>query len=370
MADVASQVERVRLAFEAAAVDPSQWLDALKDLADATGSMRGQLIGIGGAQLIPFNWCTDLPEESTREFIDIGGGSPEINYRVTASERMKVGEVASDSHYRAMMPRLKSDIYLDFCERWDLPYGMQTKLAEGPEGLIGLAMLRSHKDGPATPEQQDLFTRVVGYAQAAVRIQAELASQGAKLVAGTMEAMDLAAFVLDGSAAVRAMTPLAECLLIERKGVRLADGHLIATVPAERPLLDQAIAYALDCEDRHSYRTLLLKTGADGAEPLVLSLMTLPSQPWSMHFRPRVIAVAKRQRARAGRVALLGRAFDLTPAEARVALLIADGKSRAEIAADRGVSVATVLTQIKSIFMKTGVTREGALVARLRDLLD
>ena len=39
--------------------------------------------------------------------------------------------------------------------------------------------------------------------------------------------------------------------------------------------------------------------------------------------------------------------------------MIADGKSRTEIAAARGVAMATVLAQIKSIFAKTGLGGRG-----------
>ena len=54
--------------------------------------------------------------------------------------------------------------------------------------------------------------------------------------------------------------------------------------------------------------------------------------------------------------------FGLTPAECRVALLLGDGHAPKDIASMAGVSVDTVRSQIKSIFGKTGVNRQGDLI--------
>lgn len=55
----------------------------------------------------------------------------------------------------------------------------------------------------------------------------------------------------------------------------------------------------------------------------------------------------------------------LTRAEARLASLLAGGGSLEEAAETLSVSISTVRSQIKSVFAKTGVTRQGELVALL-----
>ncbi len=61
-------------------------------------------------------------------------------------------------------------------------------------------------------------------------------------------------------------------------------------------------------------------------------------------------------------------AFGLTPAEARVATAIAEGASPDEVAADRGVSLATVRTQLRGVFDKLGVRRQAEMVRMLLEL--
>ena len=57
----------------------------------------------------------------------------------------------------------------------------------------------------------------------------------------------------------------------------------------------------------------------------------------------------------------LAQRYDLTPAETRVAIHLADGGSVAGYAAAFGVSAGTVRSQLKSIFAKTGINRQSAL---------
>jgi DNA-binding CsgD family transcriptional regulator len=57
--------------------------------------------------------------------------------------------------------------------------------------------------------------------------------------------------------------------------------------------------------------------------------------------------------------------FCLTPAEAQIALGIADGETLAAIAESRGVSVSTARGQLKSVFAKTGTHRQAELIRLL-----
>jgi DNA-binding CsgD family transcriptional regulator len=57
--------------------------------------------------------------------------------------------------------------------------------------------------------------------------------------------------------------------------------------------------------------------------------------------------------------------FDLTPAEARVARGIAAGKTVDDLAYETGLAVGTVRQQLKSVFNKTGVSRQAELVGIL-----
>jgi DNA-binding CsgD family transcriptional regulator len=65
---------------------------------------------------------------------------------------------------------------------------------------------------------------------------------------------------------------------------------------------------------------------------------------------------------------LLRAAYKMTPAECRVAMLLADGRGPREIAETVGVTFETIRSQIKSIFAKTNVRRQSQLVRFILDV--
>ncbi|MES2903798.1 MAG: hypothetical protein V4696_06395 [Pseudomonadota bacterium] len=59
--------------------------------------------------------------------------------------------------------------------------------------------------------------------------------------------------------------------------------------------------------------------------------------------------------------------FDLTEAQARLALFLAEGGTIAEYAKAMGVKISTVRTHLKAIFARTGVSRQAGLAILLLD---
>ena len=361
------QAATARLAedFLAAAIEPRLWMTALDNLASATGSLRGQLIGIGGPRSVPFNWVTNLPDRATEDFVSIAGGSGRVNYRVAADRVGARHLVKHEAHYEEACGALETDIYLDFCRDYDLPFGCQATVLHREEMLVGLALLRSRRDGRTSPADRQLFASLVPHVKAAVCMQMAMEDQGAALIAGAMEAMTLPAFVLDGLGRVAAVTAGGEAALADGDCVRVADRQIRAVSPADDGAIDAAIAAALS-RDGAGQGTAVIRPRGRPLERALLSVARLPTQPMNFGFVPHAIAILRMPgRARAPGLEVLRLAFNLTAAEADVAAALASGRSRAQIAAERGVAPETVKAQLKSLFVKTGVGREAELIAKL-----
>jgi DNA-binding CsgD family transcriptional regulator len=65
---------------------------------------------------------------------------------------------------------------------------------------------------------------------------------------------------------------------------------------------------------------------------------------------------------------MLGKVFELTPAQANLAGKLATGSSMETAAAELGVTVETARSHLKAIFNRTGTHRQGELVALLNRL--
>lgn len=349
----------------AAALEPDHWMRALDLMATHTGASHGQLIGIGGARDLPFNLITNSDGWPFQELIDAGGYLPEQNYRIAANEvnlsRGYYDPILHEAHYDQVMPGLTSRNYVEFCEHIDIPFGCQTNLVVDGMGLIGLATLRKRREGYSTPDQRRVFAKAASAARRAVRLQERLEGQQAKLLAGAFDALAMTAFVIDARGQLLAHSQGAEALLT-RGDVYLRDG--VPDAPGTPYPLGRAVA-ALIADGGAPHVQLRLDPG-EGGVPVFLEGFRLPLRPWSFGRLPHAILVAKQtRRDRAGVMAFLGAIYGLTAAEADIAMRLFEGKSRGDIATERGVAAETLRGQIKSLYAKTGADGEAALVRTL-----
>ena len=353
--------------FSAAAIDGTQWIPALEALANATGSSHGQLIGIGGPTTVPFNWVTGFPEEAIADFVAIEGGDPFINPRVAVALPDPVMKLRAEPDYQAAWPRMRSDIYADFCRDYDIPNGCQTKLSEDRNGLIGLALLRSERDGWSSDEQRTLFAMVAPHVRGAVRMQTALEHEGVRLMCGAFEVLAAAIFICAANGHVRAMTPAAEALLASER-MRMTDGKLAASTTRDSILLQQALSRQASV-NRPPLETLVLGV-QPGMTPVILDVCAAPAKAWQMTMPSNILVIARTgQRWHSAAPSILSAIYKLSPAEADIALRLGRGESRDAIAAARDAKIDTVRAQIKSIFAKLGVSREVELVALITRML-
>ncbi len=348
---------RLAEAFASAPFEEGGWYRALGCLADATGSMRGQLIGIGGPSQVPFNLITNAEDSILQSFMDIGGASPVRNFRVAASGT--VMQVVHEDHYAQVRLRMTDDTYNDFCRDFDLPHGMQTVLQQGQRSLIGLAVLRTDREGRSNADQRAIFASAMGDVLRAVRIQQAMDGQSFRLLAGSLEQLSVGAFVLDCFGAVRAMTPAAEAELASAARLRLSGDVLRAVHPTEQRNLDRAIVNALRVPRRESSVVL---NGIGDALPAVAAIFPVQLDAAPFGFAPKVLIVLRGSSVPDVAASVVQQALGLTASEAAVAMGLAEGLDREEIALRRGVSPATIHSQLKSIFAKAGVSREVELV--------
>lgn len=173
------------------------------------------------------------------------------------------------------------------------------------------------------------------------------------------------ALLVDGHGRVMAMTISADALLLRNPRLHLRDGALESPVRIETQRLAKAFGQTLRGE---------LIGGADFLLPALdmhrgaLRVTVRPMLAGTPATHPPrytlVVLYASNPNALEDCSRLVGK-FGFTAAEAAVAAALAAGKSRADIAQSRGVSIATICAQLKAIFLKACVNREAELVARL-----
>jgi DNA-binding CsgD family transcriptional regulator len=350
--------------FLSAALEPHLWGDAIQAMARATGSRHGQLIGFGPGAAA-FNWISDIDESVIARSAAIDQHTPDLNFRIAADLVPGRPDIVHEAHYDIARKNLRADDYLDLCSDLDIFDGCHTRLVADRASMIGLALLRDSKDGRTGEEERAVFAAIAGHARTAVRLQKAIEEQGFALLAGTFEAMDRACWLLDATGRVGGMTPRADSLLTSSR-IRIVDGWLASDRPNESRAILRSVRSVIERPGQPADPVALADEG--GGVAIMLEFHPLPARPWSLPFAPRAIAIARVGAPTDRHVQLLMRSFRLTPAEADIAIRLAMGQTRPEIAAARGVSVGTLKVQLRSVYEKTGCNRESQLV-RLVGLL-
>lgn len=356
-------------AFNAAAVGAGSWLDALSGLARATGSRGGQLVGFGSESAVPFNWVTGVGKEWGEDFLAHNGTDPSINPNVRAGASVAPLKVLATADYISREQRRASAFLQEFAILHDTPYICLTPLIKDQTTHIGVAVLRSHKQGEITAPQRAVFASLAPHVRAAVKTQMALGHQGAQLVASALEALSLTVFVCDGLGMVRAMTPAAEALAGAGRPLRLKHGLLGTANAAETQALTNAIGAASGGLIRPGAPLANTIIVQGGGKPMVLDVLPMPRREHAFSFEARALVVVRGGQCNPQRMkGLLQMVYRLTEAEADVALWLAEGHSPEAIAAARNTTTGTTRMQIKAIYAKLDVHRQSELVSRLGQL--
>lgn len=158
----------------------------------------------------------------------------------------------------------------------------------------------------------------------------------------------------------------------EGDGLSLGADGLVLPDPARRPALSRAVTAALAASEGRvglleSAGSLALPRPSGRAPFMVRAVPVVPGGVWG-GFRGAMLLVTGGNRRPRPNPALLARMFDLTPAEAALAAAIAAGRTLAEHAAKRGISVETARSHMAAIRRKTGCHRQADLTALLARL--
>jgi DNA-binding CsgD family transcriptional regulator len=354
--------------FEEAVLDPTRWLHVLEELASATGSARAELVGVCAEAGSNFSWVTSVDQRTMQDFVASGGHSPHSNFRIASDDGKSVLTIVDERDYDRAKQRLSSGDFVDFCDQYEMVHGCQTVLLRERGTLIGLSLLRTRSEGRTGELEQRIFADGALAAARAVRLQRALEDQGHHLLAGTFEAMSTASLLIDGSGAVRSVTTAAERILENQQVITVNDNRLGSPDPVVDGEITRAIRGAIGPTPVRYARVSVDKASPNG---LSIEVFGLAQKSWSMPFGIRALIIIRTPgNLPADAAQRLIRAFDLTPAEADVAMLLCQGVPRNQIAARRRVTSETLRSQLRALYSKMDCKREVDLVLLARTVLN
>lgn len=346
--------------FRDAATGITTWEEALNGFADATGTRTGQLIAIGRDSLVPLNIMTRMPDESAREFLEVGGGSPEVNSRVRIGGAAPEMKFLDQADFDVEGDRRRSPEFGEWIDRYDIGYTCITTLVKQPDMLIGFAALRSKAQGWMRDEEKRAFMTLAGHARASVNLALAVEGQQAKSVAAAVECMSMVTLIFDGAGRLIAMSPKGESAVSSGWLGRLVDGVFAPHKTHERDRFNSRLSQAILARHIPAIappRPTVITT-PDG-ERLIAEFVPLPNDS-GFRFSATVMVVLRGLRGGSGRRTsqVARELFGLTDAEEQVASGLLRGQSPSEIAVATGRTVGTVRNHVHRILSKSACTSQ------------
>jgi DNA-binding CsgD family transcriptional regulator len=265
---------------------------------------------------------------------------------------------------------LQSAFYQEYLKPLDIRHllGADIYTKEGIE--CRLRVTRPHDARPFSASDRTLVRFLLPHLKRSIQLHARLdfLECERQLFAGTVNRMLLGmiSFAQDGS--IIEMNQEAKRILAEKDGIWLSGSTLAVDSSQEsrelQRMLRQALAGPADSVEPGVVEAMSISRPS-GRAKLGILIKSIPLGEWSeSRQRPAAAVFLRDPESNAAQPSqeLVRRLFGLTRMEAQLALLLAEGYTLDEAAEKMNVRRNTARTHLRSIFCKTGVTRQTMLV--------
>ena len=261
----------------------------------------------------------------------------------------------------------------EFYQQLLQPHGIYHILAMDildPEGISASLRLTRNPDQTAFgADSRQLLTLLVPHLRQILRLynQLENTKSERSLFESAVSRLSVACIIIDENRRVMRITSGAEKLLDRKEGISIRGDSLHLSTREKNRELQTAIDEILTSQRGGEFtmaRAIALPRSPD-RPGLGLIVRPVPRSEWfEGQSTPSVVVFISDPEVELGTSAdALQALFDLTPAEARLTLLLAAGNSLDQVVTQLGISTHTGRAHLRAIFAKTGVTQQTQLVS-------
>jgi DNA-binding CsgD family transcriptional regulator len=284
---------------------------------------------------------------------------------------LPIGEPTTLDEIVPQAALVESDFYNQYMKPMGSLYALAVDVRE-PGGLEARlrAARRIGSEDFGKPEKT-LCARLVPHLQRALQLHGRLRSVESErdLYADTVDQLAVGTILLDDSGRLLRMNHVAERVIRERDGLSLREGRLCTADRDSSRKLARLIEASQATQNARgpSVVEALRVERPSGKGHIGLLIRPVPAAQWSDGKAGPAVAVFIRQPEDRPVVSpeILQNLFAFTRAEASVASLLAEGQSVEDTARHLGISIHTARAHVRSLFAKTGVSRQTELVLHI-----
>jgi DNA-binding CsgD family transcriptional regulator len=261
----------------------------------------------------------------------------------------------------------RTEFYNDWLRPQKLVHTMGANVLNNEHGLMQATILRSARRGHFSAPEQRVLQQLVPHFQRAVQVQRQLflCRMQAQSSAQALSASGIGMIIVADDAEVLSCNDVAERIVAAGGGIAIRGGRLCAPTSAANDRLRATIADAAQAganRGQASGGVLALPVSPGKRMPILIAPLKAENDLYRLHRPSALVFVSGGETALQFAATDLERVFGMTPAEARMVCGLLKGLSLEEYAREARVSPATVRTQLKHVFAKTGATSQSALM--------
>jgi DNA-binding CsgD family transcriptional regulator/PAS domain-containing protein len=264
---------------------------------------------------------------------------------------------------------VRSEFYCDYLRKYDVFYQCGAILSQTKAASSAISLLRPKRRGAFRDSNVATLRLLLPHLQRAVQIQQKVAELNARSVSleSAIDHMNVGIVFVDSKGKVLHFNTRAEELLRRNDGLSLTQKHLRASSARESSELQSMTVMAAQTSGGSGLSaggTIFISRKS--GRPLSVTVAPLRNISFGFAQPPSaVLFISDPDQRLEVPKDVLQRCYGLTGAEARLAMLMLDGRSLNEAADIFGVTHNTAKTHLKNIFGKTQVQRQGELIRLL-----
>ena len=346
-----------------AAVDPAIWPELMADISAAVGA-KGAVLFQGGLRT-PDVPCTPSVRDMVHDYFRGRFDLADVRAARSVPQMLRGAPVTVDEDCVDPDGMRRDPLYAMLGShglRWFGGIGFWSGGA-----LWAMCVQRTAAEGPFDAADKRALALLSPRLTEVATLSSAIGRIALSSAVNALNHVDRAAVAIDGMGFVIDANPLAAALFDEEIGVR---NRRLSVVDesAQRALQTLLDRMRRSCDaDPLATAPFVVRRG--GKPPVIARVLPVPAAARTPFLGARALLTLSPVGPRASvDPALLAAAFRLTPAEARLATLIAGGCSPDQAADRLGVTQTTARNQLKAVFAKTGTHRQGELVTLLSRL--
>ncbi len=277
-------------------------------------------------------------------------------------------KVVSLDEFISSSERVDSEYCRQFLEPMDVFHVLGVDIRTDNGAKYSLRISRGRESSAFNDGDKAFVEMLVPHLQEAIELHTQLGriETERNLYAGAVNQLAVGTIILDEEAKVLQSNQVASDLLREKDGIELIGGSLQVGSSRDTRRLKELIrdVLAAQNDNQPSVVEALRVQRPSGKSDLGIVVRSVQPSQWSKakHTPSVVLFVGDPEQQSQVPRDVVKTLFDLTPAEAQLAMILANGLTLDETAEELGISRNTARAHLRSIFSKTGVTRQTMLV--------